>query len=57
MGVVLAAEGDLGVGDREQPVVGDGNAMGVAGQVVKDVFRSSKRRFGIDDPVLLKQRA
>ena len=31
--------------------------MGVAGQVVKDVFGSAKGRLGIDDPVLLKERA
>ena len=51
--VVLPAKGDLGVGDREQAMVGDGHAMGVAGQVVKDVFGSAKGRLGIDDPVAL----
>src|SRR5260370_42151327 len=38
-------------------MVGDGHAMGVAGQVVKDVFGSAKGLLGIDDPVLLKERA
>jgi hypothetical protein len=36
-------------------VVGDGDAVGIAGQVVKDVLRSAEGRLGIDDPVLLEQ--
>lgn len=31
--------------------------MSVAGQIVKDVFRSAEGGLGIDDPVLLKQSA
>lgn len=38
-------------------MVGDGNAMGVAGQIMKDVFWSAEGWFGIDDPVLLEQSA
>ena len=33
-------------------MVGDGDAVSVAGEVVEDVFRSTERRLGIDDPVL-----
>ena len=55
--VVLPAKGDLEVGDREQAMVGDGHAIGVAGQVVKDVFGSAEGLLGIDDPVLLKEHA
>jgi len=29
--------------------------MGIAGQVVEDMFRAAERRLGIDDPVLLIQ--
>jgi len=57
MGVILPAKTHRGVGDREQPVVGDGDAVSVAGQVVKDVFWSAEGGLGIDDPVLLKQSA
>jgi hypothetical protein len=38
-------------------MVGDGDAMSVTGQIVKDMFRSAERWLGIDDPVLLKERA
>ncbi len=38
-------------------MVGDGDAMSVTGQIVKDVFRSSEGRLGVHDPVLLEQSA
>ena len=34
-------------------LVGDGDAMGVAGQVVKNLFGTAEGWLGIDDPVLL----
>jgi hypothetical protein len=57
MGIILPAEADCGVGDGEQPMVGDGDAVGIACQVVKHMFGTSERRFGIDDPVLPVQSA
>ena len=36
-------------------MVGDGDAVGVAGQVVEDVFGPAERRLGIDDPVLREE--
>ena len=57
MGVILPAKTHRGIGDREQSVVGDSDAMSVAGQIVKDVFCSAEGGLGIDDPVLLKQSA
>ena len=56
MGIVFPAEGDLAIGEVDDPVVGDGHAMRVAGQIVEDVFGSSERRLGIDDPVVGEQR-
>jgi hypothetical protein len=55
MGVILPARTHRGIGDREQPVVGDSDAMSVAGQLVKDVFWSAEGGLGIDDPVLFNQ--
>ena len=55
MGVILPAKTHRGVGDREQAVVGDGDAVSVAGQIVKDVFWSAEGGLGIDDPVLTAQ--
>ena len=37
------------------PVVGDGYAMRVAGQVVEDMFGPSEGPFGIDHPILTEQ--
>ena len=55
--LVFPAETHFGIRDREQAVVGDGDAMRVAGQIVKDVLWSAEGWLGIDDPVLLKQSA
>ena len=57
MSVVLPAEGHLGRADREKAMVGNGDPMGIASEVMQDVFGSTKGRFGVDDPVLLKQGA
>jgi hypothetical protein len=57
MGVILPAKTHRRIRDREQAVVGDGDAMSVTGQIVKDVFWSAEGWFGIDDPVLLQQSA
>ena len=55
VGIIFPAEGDHAIGKVDDPVVGDGDAMGVAGQVVEDMFRSSEWPFCIDHPVLTKQ--
>jgi hypothetical protein len=57
MRVILPAKTHRGIRDREQAVVGDGDAMSVAGQIVKDVFWSAEGWLGVDDPVLLEQSA
>ena len=53
--IILPAEPDLGIGDGENPMVGDGDAMGIASQVLQNVVRTAKGRLGIHDPILLKQ--
>lgn len=57
MGVVFPAEGHLGRADREEAMVGNGHAMGIASEIMQDVLGSAKRRLRVDDPVLLKQGA
>jgi len=56
VGVVLPAERHVAISKVDDPVVGDGNAVGVAGQVLKNVLRSAERRFGVHDPVLPEER-
>ncbi len=36
-------------------MVGDRHAVGIAGQVVEDVFGSTERWLGVDDPVLREE--
>ena len=50
--IVSPAEGDAVVFKSDEPMVGDGHAMAVAGQVVEDMLRPAERRLGVDHPVL-----
>src|SRR5258707_883505 len=36
-------------------MVGDGDAVGIAGQVVENMFGAAEGRLGVDDPVLLAE--
>ena len=57
VGVVLPAKGDVSIVHRQQSVIGDGHAVRVASQILQDVFRSSERCLGVDDPVLPEESA
>lgn len=57
MRIILPTKGDLAIGKVYDPVIGDGNAMRVAGQILEDVFRTAEWRFRIDHPVLTEQRS
>ena len=59
MGVVLVAKGDLVVLEGDQAMIGNGDPVGVAGEVAQDMLHRGHRRggFEIDDPVLPKQGA
>src|SRR5580704_15896217 len=57
VGIVFPAESDLAIGKVHDPVVRDGDAMRVAGQVVEDMFRTAKRSLGVDHPILTEQRS
>src|SRR5215510_4016722 len=54
--VILVAEGHLAVFQGDKPVVRDGHAMRITGQVLQDVLRGLERLFGVDDPLLVAQR-
>jgi len=53
--VVLPPEGDLAVGHGDETVIGNGDAMGIAGQVVEHMLRPSEGTFRINYPVLAKE--
>ena len=47
MGIVLPAEGHVGRTDREQAMVGNGDPMGIASEIMQDMLGSTKRRASI----------
>ena len=55
LSVVLPAEGDAIVLEADEAMVGDGDAVGVAGKIVENVFGSTEGRLGVDDPILPKE--
>jgi hypothetical protein len=57
MGIISPAEGNLVVGEGDQAMVGDGDAMSVAGEIAEDMMRAAERGFGIDDPIVTEQGA
>src|ERR1700719_3996390 len=54
-GIVSPAERDAIVCEGHEAMVGDGDAVSVAGQVVENMFGTAERRLGIDHPVLLAE--
>ena len=56
MGIIFPAEGDLAIGNVDDPVIGDRDAVRVPGQILEDVLRSSEWSFGVNDPVIAIQR-
>jgi len=47
---VLIAKSDLTIPTGENPAIGDGDAVEVAGEVVKGLFRALESRLAVDDP-------
>ena len=52
---VSPAEGDVSLGESNQPVVRDGDTMSVGAEIAQHVLWTTEGRFGIDDPVLAEQ--
>jgi hypothetical protein len=56
MGIVLPTKADRCLRDREQTVVGDGDPMRVASEIVEDMLGAAERRLGVDHPILWRVR-
>ena len=54
--IVLPFEGDALLVERDEPGVGDRDAMGVAGEIGEHGLRSGERSLGVDDPIAAAQR-
>src|SRR5271166_6389546 len=48
--IVLPAESDAGLVEPDQPRIGDGDAVGVAGEIGEHGFRPGKGSLGVDHP-------
>ena len=55
VGVVAPAKADVSVGEVDQTVVGEGDAMGVATEIGEHMLGSGKRGLAVDDPRRLAQ--
>jgi len=56
IGRVTPAKGNLAVCQSDQAVVGDGDAVGIAAEIVQDVVGSAEGWFGVDDPIFAEER-
>ncbi len=50
--IIFPAEGDLIMLEGHKTVVGDGNAMSIAGKITQHMRGTAEGGLGIDDPVL-----
>jgi hypothetical protein len=55
MGVIFPEKRHVGVGEIDEPVIGDRDTMRVPGQIMQNVFGTTKRLLGVDHPVLSKE--
>src|SRR5579863_9498690 len=55
MGIVLPTKADRFVRHPEQTVVGDGDPMRVASEIVENMLGSAERGLGVDHPILSEQ--
>src|SRR5579863_8796808 len=53
--IVLPGKAHLTVGERDQPAVGDGDAMRIAAEISQHPFGPAEWRLGVDDPVGLPE--
>ena len=55
VGIILPAESNLIMLESHEAVVGDGHAMGVAGEIAEHMMRTAEGGLGVDHPVLTEQ--
>jgi hypothetical protein len=57
VGIILPAESNLVMLESHEAMVGDGYAMGAAGEIVEHMTGTAEGWLGVDDPVLTEQGA
>jgi hypothetical protein len=53
--IVFPAKRDLIVLERNQSMIGDGDAVRIASEIVQNMLGTAEGGLGIDDPVLAKE--
>jgi len=53
--IIFPAESNLIMLEGYEAVVGDGNAMGVTGEIAEHMMGTAEGWLGVDDPVLTEQ--
>jgi len=56
VGRVPPTKGNLAVHQRDQTMVGDGHAMGIAAQILEHILGATEGWFGVDDPMFAEER-
>lgn len=56
LAIVLPAEGNVAVVDRDEPPVADRHAMRVAGEIGEDLLGAGERPLGVADPLRAPER-
>lgn len=57
VGAILPAESYLTIFHRDQPFVGNSDALSVAAEVLEDLLRSGEGRFAVNHPILASRHA
>ena len=52
---ISPSESNAAISEGKQPVVGDGDAMGIGAEIAQHVLQATEGRLGIDGPVLVEQ--
>ena len=55
MSGISPAESDATLAESNEPVVGDGNPMGVVAKITQGMFRAVERWLSVDDPLMTEQ--
>jgi hypothetical protein len=57
VGIILPTESNLVLLESHEAMVGDGYAMGIAGEIAEHMMGTAEGGLGVDDPVLPEQGA
>jgi hypothetical protein len=57
VGIILPTESNLVMLESQEAMVGDGYAMGIAGEIAEHMMGTAEGGLGVDDPVLPEQGA